>query len=94
MEGRPACSELTIANAWHTCFGGTKAAWTTLPAGQGVCLYYPNPLYVSNFYNGTSMFDTAANGVSPAAFQQQPYAPFYGGTSIPVNLYFSVNVKL
>ena len=86
---------LTAANLYHTCFGGSKGPWTTLYSpGRNVCGYTPNPLYVSNFYNGTSMFDTAANGVAPQAFQQQPYSPTVGGISIPINLYFSVDITL
>jgi hypothetical protein len=88
-------ANLTVANIYHTCFGGTKAAWTTLyPPGKNVCGYGANGLYTSNFYQGTSQFDTAANGIAPQPWQQQPYNPGFGGVSIPVNLYFSVNIKL
>ena len=88
-------ANLTVANLWHTCFGGSKGPWTTLYSpSSNVCGYVANPLYVSNFYNGTSMFDTAANGISPQPFQQQPYAPTVGGASIPMNVYFSLDIKL
>jgi hypothetical protein len=86
---------LTAANIYHTCFGGTKAAWTTLnPPGKNVCFYGANGAFTSNYYNGTSQFDTAANGVAPQVWQQQPYNPGAGGVSIPMNLYFSVDIKL
>jgi len=86
---------LTIANLYHNCFGGSTAPWTTnYPPGKNVCAYGANGLYTSNFYNGTSQFDTAANGSTPQPWQQQPYNPGVGGVSIPTNLYFSVNIKL
>jgi hypothetical protein len=87
---------LTAANIYHNCFGGSKTAWTTLYApDKNTCIYNQNPFYVSNYYNGTSMFDTAANGVAPQKFAQQPYGPQEGTVgSIPMNLYFSVDIKL
>jgi hypothetical protein len=88
-------ANLTIANLYHTCFGGSTAPWTALyPPGKNVCFYGANGAYVSNVYEGTSMFDTAANGLAPQPWQQQPYNPGSGGVSIPMNLYFSVDIKL
>ncbi|HEV7180108.1 MAG TPA: TonB-dependent receptor, partial [Candidatus Baltobacteraceae bacterium] len=64
-------AQLTLANVFHSCFGGTKAPWTSAyPAGQAVCGYNQNANYVSNYQNGagqlnpqnTGAYDPAANG--------------------------------
>src|SRR5262249_13899302 len=44
---------LTLANVFHTCFGGSKEPWTSAyPAGTNVCGYGANGLQVSNFQLG------------------------------------------
>jgi hypothetical protein len=92
---------VTLANLWHTCFGGSKEPWTTgaYAAGANVCGYAQNPLYVSNFYNGTSPTDTAANGVAAQKWLQQSYLPFFAGSvgsglPIPFNAYLQLQIKL
>ncbi len=92
-------ANVTLANIFHTCFGGTKAAWTTAnPPGGNICGYEQNGYYNSNFYNGTSPNDTAANGVSVPTFQSQSYAPrsFSDASAIPqpFNVYFQLTVKM
>ncbi|HLI94606.1 MAG TPA: hypothetical protein VKT72_00810, partial [Candidatus Baltobacteraceae bacterium] len=92
---------VTLANLWHTCFGGSKEPWTTgaYAPGANVCAYEQNPLYVSNFYNGTSPADTAANGIAAQKWLQQPYLPFFAGSDgsgvpIPFNAYLQLQIKL
>lgn len=90
-------ANVTLANLFHTCFGGTKAPWTSAyPAGQNICSYGANSLYVSNFYNGTGPKDLAANGVSPQPWQLNSYTPTRtadSGTPFPLNVYFQLNIK-
>lgn len=90
--------QLTAANLWHTCFGGTKGPWTTAyPPSSTVCGYYPNGLYVSNYYNGTGPTDTAANGTTIPAFELQSYAPKANNTIggfFPFQLYLQAQIKL
>ena len=100
-------ANLTLANVYHNCFGGTKAPWTSAyPVDRNNCGYAANAPgnltsgYVSNFYNGTGPTDKAANGASPLPFELQSYTPtrLTGssavGTPIPFSAYFSVNIKL
>ncbi len=92
-------ANVTLANLFHTCWGGTKAAWTTaFPPGTNICGYQANAFYASNFYNGTSPFDTAANGFTPPSFQTQSYSPRSftdaGGVPSPFNVFFQLNVKV
>ncbi|MBV8638238.1 MAG: TonB-dependent receptor [Candidatus Eremiobacteraeota bacterium] len=79
---------LTLANVFHTCFGGTKAPWTTAyPAGSDVCGYNVNGYYFGNFQNGsgqlnpgnTGAYSAAANGgVTPYPWEFQSYSPSTG----------------
>jgi hypothetical protein len=99
--------KLTVlgANLFHSCFGGTSEPWTSANApGYAVCGYaaaggpFNTTIYPSNFYNGTSMFDKKANGVSP--LYTQSYYPTtgnngaLGGAPPPVNVYFNASVKI
>ncbi len=90
---------------FHTCFGGTAAAWTAAnPPGAAVCGYAPaggllnNTLYPSNFYNGTSINDFRANGARTPF--QQSYTPgglnngAIGGGAPPINVFFNAQVKI
>jgi hypothetical protein len=99
---------LTVSNLYHTCFGGSKEAWTSAyPAGQNVCGYFANGLYVSNYQLGngyatpgvTSSYSATANGTSLFPWQQQSYAPSNGAGAAgtippPINAYLTVNIKL
>ncbi len=97
---------VTLANLFHTCFGGTSAPWTTAYApGPNVCDYYTNGPpgvgeYVSNFYNGTSPNDVAANGVAPRPWQTQSYIPSQafgnaaGTIPNPFTAFFQLTVKI
>jgi hypothetical protein len=92
-------AQLTLANVFHTCFGGTKAAWTNAFApGPNICGYLSNGLYTSNMYEGTSATDRAANGFQPYPFQLQSYSPTNGNDAgfipSPFNAYFQVQIKL
>ena len=92
---------LTLADVWHTCFGGSKEPWTAgaYSPNTNNCAYGPNGLYTSNFYNGTGPLDAAANGQADQYWETQSYLPsFYGSTGSstpwPFNAYFQVQVKL
>ncbi len=92
-------ANVTLANLFHTCWGGTKTAWTTaFPAGTDICGYQANAFYVSNFYNGTSPFDTAANGFTPPSIETQSYSPRSfsdaGSVPSPFNVFFQLTVKV
>jgi hypothetical protein len=91
----------TLADVWHTCFGGDKEPWTTgaYAPGPNVCDYGSNFLYSSNFYNGTSPADAAANGIADQNWETQSYLPgFFGsvgsGNPLPFNAYLQLQVKL
>jgi hypothetical protein len=90
---------VTAANLFHTCFGGSAEPWTGVYApGSSVCGYGPNSLYYSNFYNGTSPNDTTANGITPQPWQGVSYSPRLGSDSgfipSPLNIFATLNVKL
>jgi hypothetical protein len=99
---------LTLANVFHTCFGGSKEAWTSAyPAGSNVCGYVANSIYVSNFQLGNgyltpgniSSYSASANGTSLYPVQFQSYAPSTsngaaGAIPEPFNAYLTINVKL
>jgi hypothetical protein len=91
---------VTLADVWHTCFGGSSEPWTKAYApGPNVCSYFNNASYVSNFYNGTSPSDVAANGLPGQTWIQQPYLPAYGVSvgsfnPFPFNAFFQLQVKL
>ncbi|MGZ3526647.1 MAG: TonB-dependent receptor domain-containing protein [Vulcanimicrobiaceae bacterium] len=93
-------AQFTLADLYHTCFGGSKTPWTTAYSpGRNVCGYGANGLYASNFYNGTGYNDTAANGVTPYSWQTQSYVPSFAGSAgsgvpFPFNAYFSLQIKL
>jgi hypothetical protein len=88
--------QMTLANLFIDCFGGSKPAWTTLGTNR-TCAYngtagfaQANP--VGNFYNpGTR--------INPAF--QYPYQPYFGVYSPngieqngPFNAYFNVKIKV
>ena len=93
------------ANLFHTCFGGSSEPWTqAIPPGYAVCGYTAagSPLnttvYPSNFYNGTSIYDYAANKVHPLYTQSYYPTSFnngaIGGAPPPINLYFNAQVRI
>jgi hypothetical protein len=82
---------LVLANIYTTCFGGSKTPWSGT-GGSKACTYYPNATYVSNFYNGSSPGDVAANGVAAPGPNQQSYLP--AGTGLPFSAYFQLQFKL
>jgi hypothetical protein len=81
---------LLLANIYNACFGGSKVPWSA--GGSKACGYYPNTYYVSNFYNGSSANDVAANGVTTPAPNQQSYTPT--GTGLPFSAYLQLQFKL
>ena len=98
---------LTLSNVFHTCFGGSKAPWTSAyPASSNVCGYTANGNYVSNYQKGggfanpgnISSYDATANGTTLYPWQFQSYSPALGSAAgavpIPFNAYLTVNVKL
>ena len=59
------------------------------------CGYITNPYYVSNFYNGTSANDRAANGVALNPAFAQPYIPRWADENVyvlpgPFNAYLQL----
>ena len=97
--------QLTAADLWHRCFGGSSEPWTkAYGPSQYNCGYFANngtttgSYYVANFYNGTSPTDAAANyGVSAYPWQQQSYLPKFNnsvGGYFPFNLYLQAQIKL
>lgn len=92
--------QLTAADLFHTCFGGSVEPWTTANSpGQYICGYGANStFYTSNFYNGTGPGDAADNGgVVQPNFEQQSYGPKDNnsqGGFIPFNLYISLQIHL
>jgi hypothetical protein len=93
------------ANLFHTCFGGSSTPWTAaIPPGYAVCGYSAagaslNPtIYPSNFYNGTGIYDYAANKVHPLYTQSYYPTSFnngsIGGAPPPVNLYINAQVRI
>ncbi|HET9097457.1 MAG TPA: TonB-dependent receptor [Candidatus Baltobacteraceae bacterium] len=92
---------VTLANLYHTCFGGSKEPWTggIFAPNKNNCGYGPvAPYYVSNFYNGTSPSDAAANGTAPYPWQLQSYVPRAGSDAFavpaPFNAYVQLQIKL
>lgn len=92
-------AKLTVANLYHTCFGGSKEPWTSAYAPSSTfCSYGDNSFYTSNFYNGTSANDSAANGTTPYPWQNQSYVPGtgsdVGSIPSPLNVYLQLSIKL
>jgi hypothetical protein len=92
-------AKLTIANLYHTCFGGSKEPWTAAyPPGKAFCAYGPNGFYAANFYNGTSASDRAANGFAAYPWQTNSYSPGTGSDAgflpAPLNVYLQLSIKL
>ncbi len=90
---------------FRSCFGGSSEPWTAAnPPSPAVCGYsgagasLNSTIYPSNFYNGTSMYDYAANKVHP--LYTQSYYPTtsnngaIGGPPFPINLYLSAQIKI
>ncbi|MBV8066565.1 MAG: TonB-dependent receptor, partial [Candidatus Eremiobacteraeota bacterium] len=93
------------ANLFHACFWGSAEPWTAAnPPGASVCGYTPaggalnSTIYPSNFYNGTSIYDYAANKVHP--LYTQSYYPTaninggIGGAPPPINVFVNAQVRL
>jgi hypothetical protein len=92
---------VTLANLYHTCFGGSKEPWTNgiFAPNTNNCGYGPaGAHYVSNFYNGTGPSDRAANGTTPYPWQLNSYVPQAGSDAFsvpaPFNAYFQLQIKL
>ncbi len=91
---------VTIANLINRCFGGSKTSWSAQFApGSNVCGYGHNKYFISNFYNGSSPNDSAANGLPLNSFFAQPFVPGAGDTNsgnyvLPLQVYFQLQIKL
>lgn len=84
---------LVLSNLFNTCFGGSSGPWTTaFPPNNVRCGYIANAGYVSNFYNGASPRDVAANGALPLPNQLQPYLPVT--TMLPFQAALQLNFKI
>ncbi len=100
-------ANVTLANIFHTCFAGSKQPWVqAYGPGPNVCSYLPAGFvgtgqYESNFFNGTSPSDFAANGVSNLqTWNQNSYTPdpslasAAGTIPNPFTAFFQLTVKL
>jgi Carboxypeptidase regulatory-like domain/TonB dependent receptor len=93
-------ANMIVANLFNACFGGSAEPWTAAnPPSSIVCGYSPNAFYISNFYNGTSPNDRAANGVPLNPYFANSFIPSYGDNNsfnypLPLNVYITVQVKL
>ncbi|MGD0474921.1 MAG: TonB-dependent receptor [Candidatus Velthaea sp.] len=91
---------LTLANIVNRCFGGSRTPWSAAyPPSSVVCAYQANPVYVSNFYNGTSPNDIGANGVPLNPYFAQPFVPAFrdpniANFTVPFSAYLQLSVKL
>ena len=89
-------ANMLVTNLFNRCFGGSKAPWTqgVNAPGSIICGYSPfaGP-YVSNYYNGSSPYDTAANGTAVMPNMAHAYGPAAQPFQ-PLNLYFQVNFKI
>lgn len=89
-------------NILNRCFGGSKEPWTT--GGAGVCGYgldgSGGGQGISNFYNGASPFDAAANGGATALpYNAHAYTAQAGGNPVvptiqPFELYLGAQIDL
>jgi hypothetical protein len=98
---------LTLANVFHTCFGGSKEPWTAAYGpGPNICSYAPSG-GVSNYQLGNGANNpgnpaaysaTANGGTNLYPWQFQSYAPttgsYAGSIPAPFNAYFTVNIKI
>ena len=91
---------LTVANIYNRCFGGSNTAWTqsTPPSGV-VCGYNANPFYINNFYNGASPNDVAANGVPLNPYFAHSFVAGYADTNtynyaMPLSAYLRFSIRL
>lgn len=90
-----------VTNLLNQCFGGSSEPWTkAYPPNSVICGYTTNTFYNGgNFFNGSSPYDVAANGVRENPYFAQSFAPAYGDTNssnypLALNFYFSLQVKL
>jgi hypothetical protein len=98
---RTLTANVTFTNLVNQCFGGSAEPWTAAhPPSRTVCGYGTNIFYISNFYNGKSPSDTAANGVPLNPFFAQPFVPTYGDPNssfnfpLPMNVYFQLQLRV
>jgi hypothetical protein len=101
--------QLTAADIFHTCFGGTSEPWTVAnPPSSTICGYGDNGLYNGyapgaestgyyGYWEGTGPSDLAANGTHPYPWNSQMYTPGTGngiGSYLPFNLYITAQIHL
>ncbi|HLI97753.1 MAG TPA: TonB-dependent receptor, partial [Candidatus Baltobacteraceae bacterium] len=95
-------ANVTVANLYQRCFGGSAEPWTAIyPPDHNACAYYGNRFFISNFYNGSSPNDTAANGVPLNPYFAAAFAPSYSGNDVnsynqvlPLEVYVDLQIKL
>ena len=95
-----ATANFTVVNLVNSCFGGSSEPWTkAYPPNSQVCGYTYNKFFISNFFNGSSPNDVAANGVPLNKYFTVPFAPAYGDVNsfnlpLPLQLFFQVQFKM
>ncbi len=93
-------ANIMVVNLVNSCFGGSSEPWTkAYPPNSQVCGYGYNKFFISNFYNGSSPNDVAANGVPLNKYFSVPFAPTYGDVNsfnlpLPLQLFFQMQFKL
>lgn len=91
---------VTVANLVNRCFGGSVEPWTKqYPPSQYVCGYGYNKFYISDYFNGSSPNDVAANGVPLNPYFEQPFTPSYGDVNsfnlpLPLQIYLQLQIKV
>ncbi len=90
---RQAKLNVLLANLVNTCFGGTSTpSQQANPPGHETCGYGPLD-YVSNFYNGASPNDVAANGTTVQSRFAHAYYPQSSGF-FPFSVYVQLQLHL
>lgn len=95
-------ANVTVANLYQRCFGGSSEPWTKIyPPDHNACAYFRNRFFISNFYNGSSPNDTAANGVPLNPYFGAAFAPSFDGNDVvsfnqvlPLEVYFDLQIKI
>jgi hypothetical protein len=93
-------ANVAVVNLVNSCFGGSNVPWAkAFPPSAQICGYSYNKFFISNFYNGSSPNDLAANGVPLNKYFSVPYKPLYGDTNsanlpLPTEVFFQLNFKM
>ncbi len=93
-------ANVLLANLVNACFGGSNTPWSKqYPPNSFTCGYIPNFYYDSNFYNGSSPNDRAANGVGLNPAFANSFVPAWADTNSlvipgPFNAFVRFDIRL